>query len=296
MQDQLTLSPLQSAKPSVKTLDEAWAAHLWNLLINGRLSEPRGLKTLELPQATVDFNMMWPVVTFKERKLHIPFLGGEAYWILSGDDTVAGIAPYNRHIAKFSDDGERFFGAYGPKVVGQLDYVVDKLRDDPQSRQAGLTIWRENPPETKDVPCTVAMFFTIREGKLNTHVFMRSSDAWLGLPYDAFNFTMVTCVILKRLNVEIFDGFYLEPGTQYLTMANSHIYMEHWAKAQEIVAKRGSRMSWAMPKWMFEPAKDSSTALLTILDDLRNSEPGDAVRWWEGPLENDYIYPAEDDQ
>jgi thymidylate synthase len=98
---------------------------------------------------------------------------------LSGDDKVATISPYNGRIADFSDDGMKFFGAYGPKIIAQLPFILDKLRKDPMSRQAGLTIWRESRRSPKDVPCTVAMFFSVRDGKLNNHVFMRSSDAWL---------------------------------------------------------------------------------------------------------------------
>lgn len=239
---------------------------------------------MELPQSTVVFDMMRPVVTVKERKLHVPFLGGEAYWILSGDDTVEGIQDYNRHIVQFSDDGVKFFGAYGPKIVGQLPYVIDKLREDPQSRQAGLTIWRESPPKTKDVPCTIAMFFNIREGKLHAHVFMRSSDAWLGLPYDAFNFTMVACAILKELNVGRLPGMLIRPGFQYLTMVSSHLYEQHWDVARAAISEEVTK-TFELPAWYYGPSSD----LLEVLNDLRNSKRGDAARWFEDHQESDYV-------
>lgn len=254
-------------------MTQAWQAQLKLILSQGEPIAPRGRKTLELPQATVSFDMRHPVVTVSARKLHVPFLGGEAYWILSGDDTVAGIERYNRHIANFSDDGQTFFGAYGPKIVAQLPYVVEKLREDPMSRQAGLTLWRESPPKTKDVPCTIAMFFNIRQGRLNAHIFMRSSDAWLGLPYDAFNFTMVACEVLWRLNQDrLLD---LTPGTQHLTAASSHLYREHWADAL-------TSSSESVPGSRELPPVYSRGAgpLLTFLDDLRRSKKGDAVRWF----------------
>lgn len=265
-------------------MTEAWQQLLKDLLLNGRETSPRGMKTLELPQHTVAFDMRWPVVTVPQRKLHVPFLGGEAYWILSGDDTVEGIKDYNRHITQFSDDGVKFFGAYGPKVCGQMIYVVDKLREDPQSRQAGMTIWRENPPKTKDVPCTVALFFNVRGGKLHAHVFMRSSDAWLGLPYDAFNFTMITAAVVKELNRDRLPGVYIELGTQYLTMVSSHIYEQHWDIARECMMP--VELGWSLPNEFIDP----NIEILEVLDDLRKSKRGDAVRWFEGHQPEDFNY------
>jgi thymidylate synthase len=269
---------------SALSLTEAWQQLLKDLLLNGRETSPRGMKTLELPQHTVSFDMRWPVITVPQRKLHVPFLGGEAYWILSGDDTVEGIKDYNRHIGQFSDDGVKFFGAYGPKVCGQMLYVVDKLREDPQSRQAGMTIWRENPPTTKDVPCTIALFFNVRGGKLHAHVFMRSSDAWLGLPYDAFNFTMVAATIVKELNKDRLPGLHMELGTQYLTMVSSHLYEQHWDIAKQCL--QPVELGWSIPKEFTDP----NIEILEVLDDLRRSKRGDAIRWFEAHRAEDFLY------
>lgn len=260
---------------SSQSLAEAWQDTVKKLLDYGRIVSPRDQKTYELPQHTIVFDMNYPVLNIKERKLHVPFLGGEAYWILSGDDTVAGIKDYNRHIVQFSDDGEKFFGAYGPKITAQLPYVVQALTNDPSTRQAGLTIWRESPPRTKDVPCTIALFFNLRDGLLNTHVFMRSSDVWLGLPYDAFNFTMVTCQVLKTLNAGQLPGMGYGLGTQYLTAVSSHIYEQHVDLAKQCL-ERVDRPE-PLPNWFTEPEQD----LLEVLDALRNSSKGDAIRWFE---------------
>ena len=157
----------------MKDFSRTWLDALNDILVNGDLVAPRGKLTKEIPQRTIVVNMRKPVLRVPDRSLSYKFMVAEAFWILSGDDRVETIAPYNSRIAEFSDDGERFFGAYGPKIVAQLPYIVEKLLADEDSRQAGLTIWRECPPNTKDVPCTVAIFFSIRGGKLNVHVFMR---------------------------------------------------------------------------------------------------------------------------
>jgi thymidylate synthase len=202
----------------------AWFGCVEDLFLYGESVSPRGIGTIELPQHTMVVDMDHPVVVSPTRKVVSKFLGAEARWILTGDDRVETIAPYNKHIGQFSDDGQTFFGAYGPRIQDQLDFVVGKLMQDPDSRQAGLTTWRQNPPQTKDMPCTIAMFFSIRNGLLNNHVFMRSSDVWLGVPYDVFNFSMVAMQVLCRLNSERLPGEHYRPGALYLTAASRHLY------------------------------------------------------------------------
>lgn len=210
-----------------------WLDTVGRILSNGVEVAPRGMPTLELQHHTFVCDMNDPVVRSPSRALSYRFMAAEALWILSGDDTVAGIAPYNSHIAKFSDDGVAFFGAYGPRVIDQLGYVIKALVDDRDTRQAVLTTWRQNPPKTKDVPCTVAMTFMIRNNELNCHVFMRSSDAWLGLPYDAFNFSMIAAVVACDYNRQCPHGVQL--GTLYLTAASSHLYKLNWLGAADCI-------------------------------------------------------------
>lgn len=254
----------------------AWAGTLEALLNHGNSVSPRGKLTFELPQHTMAVDMRHPVVAQPSRKLSSKFLGGEAYWILTGDDRVETIAPYNRYITQFSDDGVRFFGAYGPKVVAQLPYVVEKLVQDPTTRQAGLTLWRESPPETKDVPCTIAMFFNLRDRRLNSHVFMRSSDVWLGVPYDVFNFSMVATLICCLLNERWRHGPHvISPGTLFLTAASRHIYQPNVEEATKVLEQD----PWDPPTgelpselWLRQDK------LLLTLDAIRQGDKD--ARWW----------------
>lgn len=187
---------------------EAWEMLLATIIEHGSHVSPRGQHTLEVLHQSAKFDSRYPIVTNPRRKLSKKFLTGEAVWITDGDDRVETIAPFNKRIADFSDDGKTFFGAYGPRVVDQVPYVVRALIDDPESRQAVLTLWRrdiarfkrQHGRPSKDVPCTIAMSFNVRNDHLNTHVFMRSSDAWLGVPYDFFNFTMIGAMVACGVN------------------------------------------------------------------------------------------------
>jgi thymidylate synthase len=176
-----------------------------------------------------------PVVCVKERKLGYHFMAAEAAWIMSGDNRVKTIAPFSRSISSFSDDGERFFGAYGPRVVDQIGYIVKSLVNDRDSRQAVLTIWRQNPPVSKDIPCTISAQWMIRNNKLHCFMNMRSSDAWLGVPYDWFNFSCLSLGIMKEINAQIKKECIITLGNLYFYAASQHLYEEQYERVRELI-------------------------------------------------------------
>lgn len=189
---------------------------------------PRGQGIKEIIQYTSTVDMNNPILGVPSRKLNYNFMYGEAYWILSGSNRVADIAPIMQGIAKYSDNGITFRGAYGPKVVEQLDYVVESLTQDVDSRQALLTIWRENPRPSKDIPCTIALQFLIRDGELHCNTTMRSSDIWMGWVYDVFNFSMISFWVLLALKNKYPD---LKMGKLRLTAGSQHLYDRNEADA-----------------------------------------------------------------
>lgn len=275
--------------------NKVWMSLISHVLARGRKVNPRGQPTLELPQHTINVDMRRCVLTIPERKLNYKFMAREAFWILTGDDRVENISPWNSNIAKFSDDGVRFFGAYGPKVLGQLDYVVSKLVEDADTRQAGLTIWRENPPATKDVPCTVAIFFAIREAKLEVNVFMRSNDVWLGTPYDVFNFSMLGHLVCSRLNLphiaekrtQLHPSVRIEPGVLRLTAASSHLYLTNETDVASILVNNSSRVpvTEPTPEALFT---SPPSYLLDTLEHLSVSDKADPARWWKSEQEESW--------
>jgi len=216
---------------------QAWLVLLDRILEHGRWTAPRGQLTREVDHSSVSFLMSPPLLDAPARGLSLKFAAAEALWILSGSDLVAEISPWNKKMAEYSDDGETLFGAYGPRVVDQLPYVVETLLADPVSRQAGLTLWREVPPKTKDVPCTLALWFRIvADQRLDVHAVMRSSDVWLGWPYDAFTFTMIGARVACELNHQaVGDPRVTRLGVMHFTAFSSHLYEQHLQAASTLV-------------------------------------------------------------
>jgi len=215
-----------------RDVNAVWLELLDRLLRDGTERAPRGQPTRELLAYQTVVPMSAPVVTVAERKLGRRFLTAEAAWILSGDNRVSSIAPYSKEIVKFSDDGLTFRGAYGPKFVDQVSYVVQALREDTSTRQAVINLWRERPGSSLDHPCTTNLQWLIRDEQLHCVTTMRSSDVFLGWVYDTHTFSMMSAYVLLSLRQQDppqWDRIVL--GDLYLTAGSQHLYERDRSKA-----------------------------------------------------------------
>jgi thymidylate synthase len=215
------------------TVNEVWLKLLSDLITDGHRSAPRGQGTSELLGYQTVLPMIEPVVTVATRKLGYRFLSAEAAWILSGDNRLASIVPYARHLAQFSDDDLTLAGAYGPPFIDQAGYVVDALLRDPATRQAVLTTWRPRPRASKDVPCTVALQWLVRADRLHCVTTMRSSDAWLGWPYDVHTFSAMSAHVLLALRTRDPSAWStVQLGELRLTAGSQHLYDTNLVQAE----------------------------------------------------------------
>jgi thymidylate synthase len=222
--------------------------------------------------------MRYPLVTIKERKMNYAFTADHALWILKGSNRLADLKHVPDLLRQTSADGITVDGAYGPRIAAQIPYVIDTLIDDTNTRRATLTIWppqinytRDEPKPSDDTPCTIAMDFKIRNGRLNMSVFMRSSDIWLGLPNDIFSFVMVAYSIIATIHDDYPD---LEPGTLWITAASSHLYERDITPPLDAII-------YPTPKPAPDALWQDHFYLMNYLDVLGSSKPGNTHRWWE---------------
>lgn len=213
--------------------NQAYADSLWELFQGGKYVFPRGQKTLELAPYVLHLeNPRDRIISVKERNINLGFNILEFLSIVAGDNTVKRLAELNPGIVQYSDDGEVFRGAYGPRLrnnaVDQFKQVIDKLKEDKDSRQAIMTIFdpKIDYVVTKDVPCTISFHFMIRNNKLNMNVYMRSNDAMLGHVIDVFVFTMIQELIANELGCEL--------GEYYHFAGSFHLYEKDFEKAIKI--------------------------------------------------------------
>lgn len=206
-----------------------WKRQLQRILDDGIETNPRGMLVKEIVNG--GYSVPMPAyLDLKDRKVNLPFMFAEAGWIISGSNRLMDVEYFMKGYANFSDDKIFMKGAYGPKVVDQLPYVTESILNDNDTRQAVLTIWRERPGPSKDIPCTVAMQFLLRGGKLHLVTTMRSQDVVLGFTYDVFTFSMVAravqCILFMR-------GLQVELGNLYVNAGSLHLYERHFEDAKK---------------------------------------------------------------
>lgn len=222
----------KNSEQKLNQATQVWVEQIIKIMKDGEDQAPRGSLTKEILSNTTKVSMKDPMIMPQGRRVGYKFMAAEAAWILSGDNRVSSIKDYSPMIANFSDDGIFFFGSYGPKVVDQISYVIKCLIKDPSSRQAVINIWREKPGPTKDVPCTISLQFMIRNGKLHCFDTMRSSDMWLGWPYDIFNMSMIARAVQMGLWT---NKQKVELGDLYLTAASQHLYENNFEAVDKVV-------------------------------------------------------------
>ena len=204
----------------------AWRRQIKNLLNSGMPAGPRGLGTSELLDQDLIIDARYNVLDVPERNLNYRFMVAEWVWMMFGRSDVESLAQFNSVMREFSDDGVWLTGAYGPHIKAQRADVRAKLRKDPNTRQAVIEILRPRR-ETKDEPCTLSFQFLLRDGRLNMIATMRSSDVWLGIPYDVFTFTMLLNCMAGELGVE--------RGWLSLRSGSLHLYNRDDNKAKTVL-------------------------------------------------------------
>jgi thymidylate synthase len=201
-----------------------------HVLKHGKETAPRGMKTREIEDAVIRIDNVFNTLPVGVNRGTVPGIGAvEACQLLSGTsfpDLVIAVGP---QFANYTEDNGMFHGAYGPRTHGQYDVLIERLKNDPDSRQAVATIW--NPQydlqhSKRDYPCTILHQFRIRDNKLNMSVYMRSNDVWLGAAYDFFQFTRLQIAMAWVLGVA--------PGTYAHHVGSLHIYEQHYGAAEEL--------------------------------------------------------------
>lgn len=185
-------------------------------------------------------------ILLDDRKANIAAQIAETMWVLAGRDDVAWLRRYLPRADDFSDDGERWRGAYGPRLrayprgreeepVDQWAHCLDLLRADPLTRRAAMVIY-DPVVDTEpglDIPCNNWITFSSRLGRLDLHVGIRSNDliwGWSGI--NAFEWSALLEISAALLGIR--------PGALHFSTTSLHLYAPHWAKAQRMADVAGN--------------------------------------------------------
>ena len=160
----------------------------------------------------------------RERNWKEEYALAEWQWYLSEDNSIGKLGEIYGTIPqiwyKMADAAGKVNSNYGWQWGrnNQIDYVVDLLKNNKDTRQAAISIYdaKEHDCYSKDTPCTYAVQFTILHGRLNMCVVMRSNDLWYGFCNDQYCFSQLQEMISLELGIET--------GTYYHFAHNMHLY------------------------------------------------------------------------
>ncbi|GAA0650610.1 thymidylate synthase [Salarchaeum japonicum] len=105
----------------------------------------------------------------------------------------------------------------------QIQYVLDQLEENPNSRRIVVNAWHPaNAAVSTLPPCHYTFVFNVQGDRLNLHLTQRSGDIALGVPFNLAAYALLLTAIAQR------TGF--EPGTFAHTVVDAHVYCGEGAR------------------------------------------------------------------
>ena len=196
-------------------------------------------------------------------------------WMLSGSDDFDYLYSDNKNAEKFEDSEEgvpkSFSTAYGPRIVEQIQHVIDELCETPKSRRANIQILnaqdqevmiakRGNEDKVKtEYPCIDTIFYSVtphcdgpeRTLFLDCTVTVRSNNVATTICYDVFNATLLQEYVyqmiqsyiaseMKSMKVTPWDGWTLQIGEYSHYMVSAHVLNHELEFAKSIIEGRNT--------------------------------------------------------
>ena len=185
-------------------------------------------------QMRFDLSEGFPLLTTK--KLHMKSIIYELLWFLKGDTNVRylqehGVRIWNEWADKNGELGPvyghqwRSWPDYDGGVIDQIEYVLNQIRTNPNSRRMIVSAW--NVAEVNKMalpPCHTLFQFYVVNGRLSLQLYQRSADTFLGVPFNIASYALL-CMMIAQVTG-------LEPGEFIHTTGDTHLYLNHLEQAR----------------------------------------------------------------
>lgn len=117
----------------------------------------------------------------------------------------------------------------------QIVNLIEGLINEPNSRRHIVECW--NVSDLKNMvlpPCHKGFQMNVRGKKLDCLVQIRSSDAFLGLPYNIASYALLTHLIAFYCNFEV--------GNLIFSLGDVHVYENHITQVQEQIQRAPKKL------------------------------------------------------
>ena len=239
---------------------------LEDILNNGEVKDDRtGVGTISVfgRQLRFDLSKGFPAITTK--KLAWKSVVSELLWFIEGtgdERRLAEILHGSRDIerstiwtgnaqaaywvpkARYHGDLGRVYGVQWRdwRGVDQLANLIEGIKKDPNGRRHILTAWNVDELDQMALPpCHVLAQFYVSNGKLSCHMYQRSVDVFLGLPFNIASYALLTHMIAQVCDLKV--------GELIISTGDTHIYSNH----VEQVKEQMSREEYPLPLLFLNP-------------------------------------------
>jgi thymidylate synthase len=239
---------------------------LEDILNNGEVKDDRtGVGTISVFGRQLRFNLSegFPAVTTK--KLAWKSVVSELLWFIEGtgdERRLAEILHGSRDTerstiwtgnaqaaywipkARYDGDLGRVYGVQWRdwRGVDQLSNLIEGIKTDPNGRRHIITAWNVDELDQMALPpCHVLAQFYVSNGKLSCHMYQRSVDVFLGLPFNIASYALLTHMIAQVCDLKV--------GELIISTGDTHIYSNHIEQVKEQL----SREEYPLPMLFLNP-------------------------------------------
>jgi thymidylate synthase len=270
---------------------------LEDILTNGESRDDRtGVGTISVfgRQLRFDLDSSFPAITTK--KLAWKACVGELLWFLEGSRderrlaeithgskegkvtiwTPNALANYWKPKAKFEGDLGKVYGVQwrkweGPRwgaPVDQVKKVIESLKSDPYGRRHIISAWNVGELDEMALPpCHVmSQYYVSKDKKLSCHMYQRSVDVFLGLPFNIASYALLTHMLAQVCDLGV--------GELIISTGDTHIYKDHVEQVNEQLR----REAYTQPTLWLNPEKKDIDSF--TMDDikLQNYQSHDTIK------------------
>lgn len=209
-----------------------------HILYNGTdKSDRTGVGTRSIFGAQLRFDLQegFPLLTTK--KIFHKGVFSELAWLISGSTNVFpmlrdGVTIWN----EWADNDGNLGPVYGKqwraweqpngKPLDQLTRARQTIIINPDSRRNIVTAWNPADVDKQALPpCHMMFQFEVHDDKLSCHMYMRSADVFLGVPFNIASYAALTHVMAKLTGLFV--------GDLIVSFGDVHIYNNHFDQVKE---------------------------------------------------------------
>lgn len=213
------------------------------ILKNGRSKPTRGIhniKSIFGYQMHFDLRQGFPLLTTK--KMPFKTATRELLWFVSGSSSIKYLQDNNIHYwDEFADKDLNLGPVYGVqwrhwqtpdgKEIDQLQWAIDEIKNNPDSKAILVSAW--NPADLEAMrlpPCHTMFQFDVTKGKLRMQLYQRSSDVFLGLPFNISQYALLLKMVAHVTG--------LEARELVVSIGNAHLYNNQLEPAKEQLMRK----------------------------------------------------------